>query len=233
MRLEVRVLATLLLLAGVLAGQAALRVYLAPVQKAPATPLRRPLAELPLRLGDWTGAELPEDQPTRYADQHVRRAYRHAERNQRLTVWVAYSGVGADRVHHPEVCLAVAGQQEDRSVRQALSVPGPGGPIQQYKFRGLAGAQWVFYWHYTLPADQDDELHDLQRLYQRLQGRASSVTLEVFAPSRSDRDEAAAREFVGLLDAAIRQHVGPTATRGSQRLPVLVVEGQSPANPEK
>jgi hypothetical protein len=86
----------------------------------------------------------------------------------------------------------------------------------------LAGGEWVFYWHYTLPVRLDPRLGTLQRTYQRSRCQASSVTLEVFAPSRTPEDLQAAQQFVRELDTAIRQHVGSQAVRGSERSPVVV-----------
>jgi len=97
--------------------------------------------------------------------------------------------------------------------------------VEQYRFQGPAGdSQWVFYWHYTLPPPDNSELHPWQRIYQRLRHRPSSITVEVFAPENSPSDVEFARQFVRLVDAALRAHVGPTAIRGSDRLQVTVVE---------
>jgi hypothetical protein len=209
-------------LAAAIAGQQLLRGHLAAVRQVPPTPMQRDLANLPLRLGRWVGRDLPVSEENRYGDEHLHREYRHAETGNTVKVWVAYSKVGADRFHHQEVCMAVSGHLEDRSVRRTLSVPGEGDAIQQYRFQGPGGAQWIFYWHYTLAFDSDSQLDAVQQLYQRLHRRASSITAEVFAPSRSVADAEFAREFIPLLDSELRRCAGPGATRGSERLPVVV-----------
>ena len=61
----------------------------------------------------------------------------------------------------------------------------------------------------------------------------NSPLLYLDTPSRSHCDEAAAREFVGLLDASIRQHVGPTYDLWQPAVAGVVVAGQFPANAEK
>jgi hypothetical protein len=222
MSLRVRGWIAVAFLAGGLAGQEMLRAHLTEVPLPAPAALQLPLSELPLQIGPWRGEDLPLAEADRYADQHLNRRYRHLERNQTLTLWVVYARDAEDRNHHPEVCMAVAGRQEDRQVRQTFELDAAGAPIQQYRYRSLAGAKWVFYWHYTLPVRLDPQLAALQRIYQRARCRASSLTLEVFAPSRTPEELETVQQFVSALDAAIRRHVGSEAVRGSDRLPVLV-----------
>ena len=228
MRLGIRALLILVFLAAAIAGAQALLGHLEPVGNPQPTPLRIPLSRLPYRLGEWIGEDEPMDEQSRYADEHLRRVYSNEALSRQVSVWAAYSGSGQDRIHHPEVCLAVAGQQEDRSAARSFQPTDDGGPIQQYRFVGTGTSQWVFYWHYMLPTTQAQQLDALQRVYQRMQNRPSSVTLEVFGPANNSEDETVIREFVALLDAAIRDHVGPDARRGSERLPVVVVQGLEP-----
>jgi hypothetical protein len=158
-----------------------------------------------------------------FGDQYVRRVYHHKQRRQSVSLWIVYSRAGEDRGHHPEVCMRVAGLPEDPTERGTFDVPGHRVPVQQYRF-GMPGArQWVFYWYYTMPPPRGPEVTELQRFYQRLHRRPSSVTLEVFAPETSSDDGEYARQFVKLVDAAMQAHLGPTAVRGSQRLPVTVL----------
>lgn len=186
--------------------------------------LERPLADLPLVLGEWQGQDQPVQERERYADEHVRRTYVHAASGQSVLLWLAYSRVGSDRGHHPEVCMAVAGQPEDKSVRQTLPLPGHGEPVQQYRFGVLGQRQWVFYWHYTLPSLEPRGLSALQRLRRRLVGREASLTIEVFAAENAADDAELVREFVRLIDAALQAHLPPGARRGSTRDPVILLK---------
>lgn len=191
--------------------------------------LARPLARLPLALDEWRGVDEPiDDRRLLYADEHVQRTYRHTQRAQALSVWLVYSREGADRGHHPEVCMRVAGKPEDARARREFRVDELGAPIQQYRYGRPGDCQWVFYWYYTLPPPDDPRTDRLQRLYQRLHKRPSSVTLEVFAPERSPDDVRYVEDFVRRLDETVRPHLGPTAVRGSRRLPVTVIEGEGP-----
>ena len=43
-------------------------------------------------------------------------------------------------------------------------------------------------------------------------------------PDVSSDDDESAREFVRLVDAAVQDLVGPTAVRGSRRMPVAMMQ---------
>ena len=230
-----RLIITCTLLAFGLGGQLAARAYLEAPGPLPRVELAQPLAELPLELPPWRGFDVePEDEDSVYGDEYLQREYRHAQANQVVALWVSYSRSGEDRGHHPEVCMAVAGKSEDRNARRTCPVEGPGGAVQQYRFTGpLERPQWVFYWHYTLePPPRERQLSRFQHLYQRLRRRPSSVTIEVFAPESSPDTPVLAQQFVRLVDQALHRHLGPTAVRGSERLPVTIVDPDQmpPAN---
>jgi len=219
------------LLSGALAGQQWLSRHLEAAGPLPSVPLRAPLSSLPLELGPWRGVDVPiEDERFLYADQHLQRTYYDARRNQAISVWIAYSTEGTDRRHHPEVCMDVAGKTEDVSVRQALDVPGPGDRVQQFRFGTPGSGQWVFYWHYTLRPDDDEQNDTLQRAYQRMRKLPSSMTVEVFAPELDEDDIDAARDFVRRLAVETQLLAGPDAERGSERLPVTVINDAPPPN---
>ncbi len=225
MVLLTRLIALGVLLASGLLAQLALRWHFEAPGPLPRVELAQPLAEFPAVLGgDWQGVDRPIDEESRYADDHLERQYYHRQSGQSLALWMVYARNGLDRGHHPEVCMAVAGKPEDETARQTCPVDGPGGPVQQYRFGRGTDRQWVFYWHYTLEPPPNENLSNLQHLYQRFRRRPSSVSIEVFAPENAAEDTERARDFVRLVDRAVRDIVGPTALRGSERLPVTLVE---------
>jgi len=202
--------------------------HLEAVVSQPETPLKKPLAAYPRTLGPWTGKDVEiHEQEAAVGDEAVKRVFIDKSKRRRLTLWMVYSTIGADRSHHPEVCMAVAGQPEDRSARRSFAVPGHAEPIQQYRFGRTGRRMRVFYWYYTLPAGESQPLDGLQRQYRASHFRPSSVTVEVFA-AETECDEAAAREFVKLVDAAIQAHVGKGAVRESRRIPVTVITEARP-----
>jgi hypothetical protein len=227
MRFAIRWIWLVLLLGGAMTGELLFKRHLDAAGPLPVVPLRQPLVELPLQLGDWQGVDRPvTDQDWLYADEHLQRTYINQKRRQALTLWLVYSQRGADRGHHPEVCMMVAGKPEDTQARRTCPLDGNGGPAQQYRFGRPGDFQWVLYWHYTLLPPADSERDALQRLHQRLRHRPSSLTVEIFAPEVGQDDGEGVQEFARLADAALRGHVGPDAIRGSRRSPVTVVPGE-------
>jgi exosortase len=215
-------------LAAAVGAQFLLNRHLAAVVSQPSTPLRTPLAVFPRQLGRWQGKDVKVgEREAAVGDEAVKRVYVDPARRQRLTLWMVYSKVGADRSHHPEVCMAVAGHPEDRAARRSVAVPGHPEPILQYRFGRTGGRMRVFYWYYTLPGGESEGLDGLQRHYRGTHFRPSSVTIEVFA-AENECDEATAREFVALVDAAIQSQVGDGAVRESRRIPVTVINEARP-----
>ncbi len=213
-----------LLVAGI-GLQTLLRRHVQAAADIPAAKLQKSLVELPHQLGPWQGRDRSiDDSRWLFADDHLFREYHHTGRGQSLVVWMAFSQDGADRGHHPEVCMAVAGQPEDTQARRTLAVAGHEAPIQRYRFGRPANYQVVYYWHYTLSPATAGKLDALQAAYLRSHQRPASLTLEVFAPDRGPGDAESAEDFVRSLDAAVQQLVGPRAVRGSKRLPVIVIE---------
>ncbi|MBX3414552.1 MAG: exosortase-associated EpsI family protein [Pirellulales bacterium] len=182
----------------------------------------RPLAELPMEIGGWVGEDVEvTDENQKFGEDYIQRAYRLGN-IQGALVWIVYAADGEDRGHHPEICMAVAGRPENTSARTTLDVPGFPQPVQQYQFGTQQDSQWVFYWHYTLNPPPNEELDELQRTFQRMRKRPSSMTLEVFAPAGADVETL--QQFVIDLDAAVQEILPPHAERGSRRSPVIRVD---------
>jgi hypothetical protein len=210
-----------------LLGQVLLRWHVAEAGPLEPVGLDKSLAEMPYELGPWRGVDQPiEKESLLYGDDHLQRVYMHMSRQQRVTLWMIYSGTGADRGHHPEVCMAVAGKPEDTSARRTCELSGEGAPVQQYRFGRPGDYQWVYYWHYTLPSSDNNQLSSIQKFYRRLRQKPSSMTIEVFAPEFSQDDPEFASEFVRLVDEAVQAHVGTGAIRGSERHPVTIIAGE-------
>lgn len=182
--------------------------------------LQQPLSELPRQLDDWSGRDGPMVDEMRYADECLNRRYSQAGRRQSLTAWFIYSRDGSDRLHHPEICMAVSGIPENPQARSTVALTGPGAPAQEYSLGQGADSVLVFYWHYTLWPPADKSVTAVQQLYQRLHHRPASLTLQVFAPCQSVEDAVAARGLVKRLDLEIQSYVGPDAIRGNRRLPI-------------
>lgn len=216
-------LAVLLLAAGSL--QWLLMQHVRAAGDQPAARPTAPLAELPTRLGEWTGEDRPIDPQLDFADDALHRVYRHGSTGQQVVVWIAYSAVAADRGHHPQVCMAVLGKHESEQKRALLPLAGHDEPVQQMHFGQPGEATWTFYWHYGLADGRAEKLDLLQQLYRRARRLPASVTIEVFSAQQSPRELHAAQQFVALLDAALQPLVGPEAHRGSRQLPITIAAG--------
>eukprot|EP00913_Durusdinium_trenchii_P028299 g26527.t1 len=115
---------------------------IAAIEKPEAVALRKPLETLPRQIGDWKGEDRPISEEAAYGDQHLSREYVNRRTGQRIRLWAIYSSRGLDRDHHPEVCMSVAGQKENRTARTTFDVPGHSAPVLQYQFQGVSGSQW-------------------------------------------------------------------------------------------
>ena len=187
--------------------------------------LLRSLADsMPKQFGDWVGEDLEVAEIAQYGDDYFKRAYVNQKNGQQLSLWMVYSKTGEDRGHHPEICLTGAGMAEDERARGKVEVPGHAAPIQQYLYGRPGSSQWIYYWYYTLKSPQKPGQSDLQQLYQKMQRRESSVTLEVFAPRMTQDSEQFAREFVVAVDKHMQGQLPKSAVRGSQRSPVKRVD---------
>lgn len=186
----------------------------------PTTPHTR-LATLPHRLGDWVGRDNVVPNAWQYGDERVLRTYVEPRTGHVVRLWMVSSSRAEDRLHHPEVCYAVAGRDEDRSARRDVDV-GPGVPVQRLCFGEAGSRHWVFYWHYTLPRKWGAASR-LQRWFRSSRSPNASVTLQVFVDEFDVTEVAAVQEFVQDVDEAVRDTLGPRAIRGSERLPVLTL----------
>jgi hypothetical protein len=142
-------------------------------------------------------------------------------------LYVVYSRIGADRKHHPEVCLReVGGAPEVAAARQILYVDAARQrSVQRFQFRtGVARLVTVYYWHYTFPRIPPEGQSLLQQLHQRLGRWPPSITVQV-ATTGGARQRAVVEEtFLPAVDAALRQGVLPANARmACDRLPIRAV----------
>jgi hypothetical protein len=227
----VRLLLTVSLLVVATFAQVALQRHLAPAADLAPGTLAASLTTLPLQIEHWRGQDRPiQDERSLYADEHLQRGYYHVDGKQGALLWMAFSASGEDRGHHPEVCMAVAGNPEDVSARREIQSPGHAAPIQQYGYGRNEERQLVYYWYYTLPTPGNEQLTDFQRAFRRFRVRPASLTVEVFAPNTNEGSEESAQQFVRAVDQQIQALVGPRAERGSQRIPVTVIPTAEPTN---
>jgi hypothetical protein len=222
-----RCVMTIVLLGLGLAAQSALWWHLRAAGPLPDVSLERPLAEvMPVEIGPWSGVDAEISDLALYGDDHLKRVYTHQETGQQLVLWMAYSKDGKDRGHHPEICTQVAGMSEVRggAGEVACQAERHATPIQQFLYGRGSESHWIYYWHYTLKPPPQAGTDQFQRLYQRMQRRYSSLTLEVFARNLGPESREGAVEFVALVDEALQTDLPKEAIRGSDRTPVRRVD---------
>jgi exosortase len=196
-------LACLLLLAGV-AAQAGVEW----MSHLPRPPLKRPLASLPLTLGDWVGRDVPVDPEVlerSQADDYLNRVYenpRHPDRP--LTLWVNYSEHGLNLRHSPEICLPSGGWEKVESLTEIQAFQRPGKPATtatRLAYRRGELAQGVAFWYYIFGEGRVERfvrgLPITSRSSHGRTTRGSGLTVEVFSPL--DTDGRAFREFAPVL----------------------------------
>ena len=216
------ILVTTILVVSLLAERL-LRSHVLAAGSPPVVALAAPLAELPRAVGQFHGLDLrADDAATQFADAHLLRRY-VSDEGLSAIVWLAYSRDGSDRLHHPEVCMSVAGMPEDEDARTSVNPMRLGAPIQRYRFGNPGNHTWIYYWHYTMRADRPVEQTSMQSLFQTLRYRPASLTVEVFAEDQPVQQTSKLDDFVVRLENVIQDFVGPNAVRGSGRVPVQVI----------
>jgi EpsI family protein len=176
--------------------------------------LRRPLASIPMELGQWTGRDETVDAEIverAQATEHVNRTYE--SRNWpglRLRLWINYSRTGTNLRHTPEICLPSGGWTKIESQTGAVSVPLDGAKAITVTRLGYGRGELVEhvgFWYYIFGEGWlENYVRRLPITSRSSHGRTtrgSSMTVEVFYTGEHDPDGSALKEFAGELVAAL------------------------------
>ena len=117
--------------------------------------MRRPLASIPLALGDWTGHDervegdiIERAQTTEY----LNRTYDSStQAGLSLRIWINYSRYGNNLRHTPEICLPSGGWNKIESQTHVISVPVAGDqtiPITRLSYGQGELVEHVGFWYY-------------------------------------------------------------------------------------
>ncbi len=199
-----------------LAGGVAHRSFAARFEQLVGKPaeLQRPLATLPLTIGDWVGVDVPLDDSIanqqNFDDEYINRAYRNAKSGAVIQVFVGYVGRPRSRFgHRPDVCFAAHGW--DQESRESLSTQTPGGapvPGTLYIFRkpdelGPPLLVLATYMRNGCYVERHDELRQWNARTPTLPGERPAYLTRVQASLIGGADRAASlealRDFVGRL----------------------------------
>jgi exosortase len=172
--------------------------------------LKRPLAELPLRIGDWVGQDTPVDPEVlerAQADDILSRVYEDRTRpGRRFAVWINYSRHGLNLRHSPEVCLPGQGYSKVEALCRTVPIGSPEHAPRPITLLGYARGELVQrlgFWYYIFGEGALERfvrsLPITSRSSHGRTTRGSGLTVEIFCPGDSDPDGEALREFAGAL----------------------------------
>jgi len=131
---------------------ATLAVSLAADKRKPDV-LARPLEQIPMRLGGWTGSTLPPPSSRELsvlaADSFLSRRYRKPGRD--LDLFIAYYATqkAGESMHSPKNCLPGAGWEIYEYGSAELPFRGSLDTINRFRIRNGAADQLAFYWYQT------------------------------------------------------------------------------------
>ncbi len=177
---------------------------------------QQPLRNLPLRLGAWRGWDVPIDERVQrvghFDDDHVSRAYRHADGRRDVYIFVGYQGRPRARFgHRPDQCYPSHGWVQIGQRRADIEHAGHIVPATLYEFRpdnGLGGTLRVLA-TYIVNGQYVEDPGDAQQFVTRgvFRERPAYVTriqLSVTATPDEQADVQAMQALAGLAAEEIR-----------------------------
>jgi hypothetical protein len=172
--------------------------------------LRRPLASIPLVMGDWVGQDVavnPDVLRESQADDYLNREYTSRSRNSvRCQLWVNYSRRGDNLRHSPEVCLPSGGWSKVEADCRVLEIEYPARPplpVMRLAYARGELVQRIGFWYYIFGEGRLERfvrgLPITSRSSHGRTTRGSGMTVEVFCPGDSDPDGEALKDFARTL----------------------------------
>jgi EpsI family protein len=176
--------------------------------------LRRPLASIPLALGNWTGHDervegdiIERAQTTEY----LNRTYdSNTQAGLSLRIWINFSRYGNNLRHTPEICLPSGGWNKIESQTRVISVPVGGDrtiPITRLSYGQGELVEHVGFWYYIFGEGKlENYVRRLPITSRSSHGRTtrgSSMTVEIFYSGENDLDGESLREFARELLTAL------------------------------
>ena len=210
MKTSRRVALGVAILASGLAAEAAVER----VTRTDRPPLKRPLASIPMELGDWVGRDEPVDPQVAAASQateYINRVYtRRGHPREQVWLWMNYSETGLNLRHSPEVCLPSGGWEKAEAMTRVIEVERPDGSRQPISLLGYAKdelVQRIGFWYYIFGEGRVErlvrELPITSRSSHGRTTRGSGLTVEVFYPGEAGLDDEALGGFVAEVLAAL------------------------------
>ena len=173
-------------------------------------PLRRPLKEIPMELGNWRGRNediAPELVERAQTTEYLNRVYEsRIQPGLQLTLWINYSDKGTNLRHTPEICLPSGGWTKIESQTKVLTTVAPDGHevrISRLGYEQGELVKQVGFWYYIFGEGKlENYVRQLPITSRSSHGRTtrgSSMTIEIFCPGEHDADGEALRDFAQAL----------------------------------
>jgi hypothetical protein len=177
-------------------------------------PLRAPLANIPMELGDWAGRDVSVDPrilKESQTDEYINRIYEdRKDPSRRLWLWINYSSHGLNLRHSPKICLPSGGWTEIESESRMIPVRyGDGKTIRIMRLGYAQGelVQSIGFWYYIFgEGGLEHYVRNLPITSRSSHGRTtrgSGMTVEVFCPGEIDPDGSALADFARPLIEAL------------------------------
>lgn len=162
--------------------------------------LNRPLATLPMVIGDWVGVDEPvaaDIVERAQTDEYVNRIYENQKfPGQKVSLWINYSNTGLNLRHSPEVCLPSSGWERVESHQETTPLKEPGGqplPISILAYTKDSTIQRLGFWYYIFgEGSVHKAIRGLPITSRSSHGRTtrgSSMTIEIFRPQEEGQNE--------------------------------------------
>ena len=179
------------------------------------TPLALPLDQLPMTLGEWTGADVKlSDAIIRVAgaDTHLHRDYRDSQGHV-LSLYIPYYGSVKDRIPHgPNVCYPYQGWRTELDELISLPTQVPNFPelkVRKLIYEKADSRVAILYWYSANGIQQADYTRQrIDSVFRDLVGHGGAYVFQIMvsAPFAGSSEGAFAR-----LDRFLRQNFGAIA----------------------
>lgn len=196
-------------------------VFLAHAAKAEPTPIRTPLAALPLTIGAWHGRVDPplseEVLNVLRVDDHTNRSYFNENVAARLYVGYHSSQRQGASIHSPLNCLPGAGWLPIEVGRQVLQVPADGGSrtieVNRVIIERAGDRLLVFYWYQSqgrvVASEYWGKVYSVLDAirWNRTDAALVRVTVPLSGATDLDRATSSAIDFTRALFPLLAQHL--------------------------
>lgn len=181
-------------------------------EKFEVVPEHQTLANLPMKIGPWSGADAPIDQATRDVlgpGEFLRRNYSGGDNDPEIDLFIGYfpSQRAGDTMHSPKNCLPGSGWSEVHKALASLSWPnGEKFLANQYRVAKGSEQRLVLYWYLSQGRATPNEYRNKIDLVlnSMRKNRSDGSLIRIVTPVHDgETDEAAMQRLMPFVDALV------------------------------